>query len=169
MMTEQIVVSKTSKIYALVDELLAVVNEAVETQKPLHEVERDVLSQVLGIGRETVQLLLDNLGHGDVGEECELPDGRTLKRSEEPKTREYQSVFGCYTLKRYVYAQRKGQKAEFIPLDARLALPQSKFSYLLQDFDQHLAMEESFAQTASTIERILGVRQQAEQKKSDRG
>jgi len=159
MMTERIVVSKTSKIYALVDELLAVVNEAVETQKPLHEVERDVLSQVLGIGRETVQLLLDNLGHGNVGEQCELPDGRRLQRCEEPKTREYQSVFGPYTLKRYVYAQRQGQKAEFIPLDARLALPESKFSYLLQDFDQHLAMEEPFAQTVGTVERILGVHQ----------
>jgi hypothetical protein len=159
MMTEQIVVSKTSKIYTLVDEMLGVINEAVEKQLPLHEVEKDVLSRALAMGREALQMLLDKLGHGDVGEECELPDGRTLKRSEEPKTREYQSVFGCFTLERYVYAQRPGQKAELIPLDARLALPQSKFSYLLQDFDQHLAMEESFAQTASTIERILGVRQ----------
>jgi hypothetical protein len=94
-----------------------------------------------------------------VGEQCELPDGRRLQRSQEPKTREYQSVFGPYTLKRYVYAQRKGQKAEFIPLDARLALPESKFSYLLQDFDQHLAMEEPFAQAAQSVERILGIRQ----------
>ncbi len=96
---------------------------------------------------------------GDIGEQCELPDGRMLTRSPEPKTREYQSVFGSFTLERYVYAQRPGQKAELIPLDARLALPESKFSYLLQDFDQHLAMEEPFAQAASTIERILGVRQ----------
>lgn len=159
MMPEQIVVSKTSKIYAMVDELLALVNEAVEGQKPLHEVERDVLSQVLGMGRETVQLLLDRLGPGDVGEQCQLPEGRMLQRSEDPQTREYQSVFGPFTLNRYVYVQRKGQQAELVPLDARLALPESKFSYLLQDFDQHLAMEAPFAQTTSTVERILGVRQ----------
>ena len=162
MMTEQIVVSKISKIYAMVDELLAAVNEAIEEQVPLHEIERDVLSRTLAMGGEALQMLFATLGHGDIGEQCELPDGRMLTRSPEPKTREYQSVFGSFALERYVYAQRPGQKAELIPLDARLALPESKFSYLLQDFDQHLAMEEPFAQAASTIERILGVRQHVE-------
>lgn len=159
MMAEQIVASKTSKIYAMVDELLELVDEALEDRAPLHEVEQGVLSRVLAIGRETIQRLLDELGRGDVGEQFPLPGGRTLKRSEEPKTREYQSVFGVFTLERYVYARRSGQKAELIPLDARLALPQSKFSYLLQDFDQHLAIEEPFAQASRTVERILGVRQ----------
>lgn len=159
MMTEQIVASKASKIYAKVGQLLELVNKAVEGQIPLHEFEKDVLSQALSIGGETMRLFLNTLGHGNVGEQCQLPDGRTLKRSEEPITRGYQSVFGLFTLERYTYAQRKGQKAELIPLDARLALPESKFSYLLQDFDQHLNMEEPFAQTARTVERILGVRQ----------
>jgi hypothetical protein len=159
MMAEQIVASKTSKIYAMVDELLELVDEAIEDRAPLHEVEQGVLSRVLAIGRETIQRLLDELGRGDVGEQFPLPGGRTLKRSEEPKTREYQSVFGVFTLERYVYARRNGQRAELIPLDARLALPQSKFSYLLQDFDQHLAVEEPFAQASRTVERILGVRQ----------
>jgi hypothetical protein len=159
MMTQQIVVSKTSKIYAMVGELLELVDAAVEKQTPLHEVEGDVLTQVLALGREAVGYVLEKLGSGDVGEECQLPDGRTLKRSEQPKTREYQSVFGLFTLERYVYAQRKGQKAEFIPVDARLALPESKFSYLLQDFDQHLSMEQPFAQVGQTIERILGLGQ----------
>lgn len=159
MMTQQIVISKTSKIQALVGKLLELVDQAVENQRPLHEVEKDVLSHVLDIGGEAIQLVFDKLGVGDVGETCQLPDGRTLQRSEEPKTREYQSVFGCFTLERYVYAQRKGQKAEFIPVDARLALPESKFSYLLQDFDQHLGMEQPFAQVSQTIERILGLGQ----------
>lgn len=48
---------------------------------------------------------------------------------------------------------------ELVPLDARLQLPDSKFSYLLQDFDQHLTMEEPFQQVAETIARILDVRQ----------
>jgi hypothetical protein len=159
MMTEQIVADKRSKIHAMVDELLNVVDAAVEDHTPLHEVEKDLLPRVLRVGGEAVGLLLDKLGHGNVGHECPLPDGRTLKRSAELKAREYQSVFGTFTLQRYVYAQREGQKAELIPLDARLALPESKFSYLLQDFDQHLAMEQPFEQVSSTIERILGIGQ----------
>jgi hypothetical protein len=36
---------------------------------------------------------------------------------------------------------RKGQKIEHVPLDAKLNLPESKFSYLLQDWDQSLIVE----------------------------
>jgi len=64
-----------------------------------------------------------------------------------------------FKIERYVYAQREGQKAELVPLVARLALPESKFSCLLQDFDQHLTMETPFQQVSNTIERILGLRQ----------
>lgn len=159
MMTEQIISSKTSKIYAAVNGLIEVVSKAVDEHTPLHEVEHNVLRRVLQIGGEAIGMLLNILGQGNVGEECKLADGRTLKRSEDPKTRPYLSVFGPFTLERYVYFQREGQKAEFIPLDARLALPESKFSYLLQDFDQHLTMEEPFEQVSGTIERILGISQ----------
>lgn len=159
MMTEQIVSSKTSKIYAAVNGLIELVNKAVDEQTPLHQVEHDVLRRVLQIGGEAIGMLLNMLGQGNVGEECQLADGRTLKRSDDPQTRPYLSVFGPFTLERYVYFQREGQKAEFIPLDARLALPESKFSYLLQDFDQHLTMEEPFGQVSATIERILGISQ----------
>ncbi len=159
MMTDPIVAAKASKIYALVDQLLGLVDRALDEQMPLHEFERTALPQVLAVGYEAVQLLLDRLGPGDVGEQCQLEDGRTLKRLPELKTCEYQSVFGLFVLQRYAYAQRKGQRAELIPLDARLSLPESKFSYLLQDFDQHMTMEQPFDRVAGTIERILGLRQ----------
>lgn len=159
MMTDQIVTAKVSEICALIDELLVSVDKAVENQTPLHEIEENVLRSVLEIGRNVLQRLFDTLGLGDVGEEFTLPGGRTLKRSKEPKTREYQSVFGTFTLKRYVYSQREGQKAELIPLDAHLALPEGKSSYLLQDFTQHLAMEVPFQQVSTIIGRILGVEQ----------
>jgi len=159
MMTELIVAAKKSAIYAMVDELVGGLNQALAEGRPLHEIERDVLSQVLSIGREAIGGVLEAVGDGDLGEQVELPEGRTLKRSEEPRTREYLSVFGGFTITRYVYFQRKGQAAELIPVDARLALPESKFSYLLQDFDQHLSMEEPFAQVLATIERILDLPQ----------
>jgi hypothetical protein len=62
-------------------------------------------------------------------------------------------------VERYVYAQRLGQKIEFAELDARLALPESKFSYLLQDWDQNFSMEQPFAKVSQTVERILGLQQ----------
>jgi lysophospholipid acyltransferase (LPLAT)-like uncharacterized protein len=44
-------------------------------------------------------------------------------------------------------------------LDNRLQLPASVFSYLLQDWDQSLAMEQPFGQVSQTIERILKLKQ----------
>ena len=159
MMSQSIVASKTAKIYEAVEVLLDSVNAAVEDRIPLHKFEKSILQQVLKIGGHAVQMVFDKLGHGDLGAQLQLPDGSTLKRSEELKQREYVSPFGAFSVERYVYAQREGQKAQLIPVDARLALPESKFSYLLQDFDQHLAMEEPFAKVAGSIERILDISQ----------
>ena len=104
-------------------------------------------------------MLVDCLGNGDVGPEYQLPEGSTVKRSEEPQSREYVSIFGKIDIQRYVYAQRQGQAIEFVAIDARLALPAGKFSYLLQDWDQSFAVEQPFGQTAKTVQRILGLTQ----------
>jgi hypothetical protein len=56
--------------------------------------------------------------------------------------RPYVSIFGPVQIERFVYAERKGQAIAFVELDARLALPDSKFSYLLQDWDQSFVMEQ---------------------------
>lgn len=159
MMTQEIIAAKSAKVQAAVGELLQIVAQAVDQHLPAHVVERSVLKTALSVGRAAMELFFDHLGVGDVGESCRLLDGRILKRLEEMRNRSYQTVFGTFELQRYVYATREGQKAELIPLDARLQLPASKFSYLLQDFDQHLTMEEPFEQVAETLERILDVRQ----------
>lgn len=107
----------------------------------------------------TLQLLVDCLGNGDVGEVHRLPDGSCLKRSETPQPRPYVSIFGALNIEQYVYAQREGQAIEFAPIAARLALPQGKFSYLLQDWDQNFAMEQPFERVSQTIQRILELHQ----------
>jgi hypothetical protein len=94
-----------------------------------------------------------------VGETAQLPEGRTVKRLEETHSREYTSVFGEFQLDRYVYGRGEGRRIEMIPLDARLAMPESKFSYLLQDWDQSLTMEEPFEKVSSVVQRILGLNQ----------
>jgi hypothetical protein len=159
MMTQDIVAAKSAKLMKRMLELLEIVSGAIDHHIPAHEVEVSVLSTVLSIGHDTMQLLFDQLGAGDVGETCLLNDGRILKRLEELKSRSYQTVFGTFELERHAYASREGQKAELIPLDARLSLPASKFSFLLQDFNQHLATEEPFEKVADSLERILNVSQ----------
>ena len=69
------------------------------------------------------------------------------------------SIFGEFHLKRVVYGSREKQKIEFVPLDNRLQLPESVFSYVLQDWDQSLCVEEAFQQASATMRRILEVKQ----------
>ena len=106
-------------------------------------------------------------GDGDVGETVEMPDGRELRRLHEPHRRTYRSIFGPFTLSRYVYGTREGQRIDFVPLDARLELPESEYSYVLQDWAGTLWVEHAFARTAQTLETILGLSASGRQSGAD--
>jgi hypothetical protein len=86
-----------------------------------------------------------------------MPDGRELKRLKESHTRSYQSIFGEFQVSRTAYGTREGQVIEFVPLDARLQLPESEYSYVLQDWAQALGVEHAFARTAEVLRMILGL------------
>ena len=123
----------------------------------LHEIEKKVFEQLLKMGRQMLGIVFDQCGLGDMGERVSLDDGRQVKRLPEPHTKAYLSIFGSFDVKRYVYGSREGQKIEYIPLDAHLQLPRHKFSYLLQDWDQSLAVESPYQQVSETLERIFGL------------
>jgi len=159
MMPQELIAAKSQELHQIVDKVLTIVSDAVREQVPLHEVEGKVYRVYLQAGRAAVQLLVDCLGNGDVGEEHQLPDGTMLKRSAEPQPRPYLSIFGELDIQRYVYAERKGQAIRFAAVDARLALPESKFSYLLQDWDQNFAREQPFGRVSQAIEKILELNQ----------
>jgi hypothetical protein len=156
MMAKEMVAAKREELHAIVDELLGIVSESVEERVPIHKVELKAFRKLLQAGHTIVQLLVDCQGSGDVGETCDLPDAKTVKRSKEPHPRPYVSIFGPLHIERYVYAVREGQRVEFCAVDARLALPASKFSYLLQDWDQSFAMEQPFGKVVQTVKKILG-------------
>lgn len=159
MIAKEALSAKTEELNSYVDRLSTLVSQAVQEHTPVHEVEEQTLRVVLELGRATLQMLFDVLGPGDVGESVQLPDGRTIRRLDEMHARPYLSVFGEFQLERYVYARSEKRKIEFVPLDTRLALPESKFSYLLQDWDQSLAVEEPFAKVSDVIQKILGLEQ----------
>jgi hypothetical protein len=85
---------------------------------------------------------LDCHGSGDLGPTLTLPNGEQVNRLDELHTRQYVSIFGRFDLKRVAYGTRESQALVFVPLDNRLQLPESDFSYLLQDWDQELAVEQ---------------------------
>jgi len=67
------------------------------------------------------------------------------------------SIFGELRIERFVYAVREGQKVEYAPLDQRLGLPASEFSYVLEDWQQRLCVQESYGEAVTSLATLLGV------------
>lgn len=157
MMTQEAVVGNLTQLIELTEGLQAFVRQAAEEGTAAHEVEREVWQRVLAMGRQAMGQFFHAQGDGDVGNSIEMPDGQQWQRLDELHRRMYQSIFGAFELQRAVYGTREGQKIEFVPLDARLELPQSEFSYVLQDWAQSLDVDHAFARTAETLQMIFGL------------
>jgi hypothetical protein len=157
--TDSLGVLKTELTQQLVPQILELLAAALAEGQPIHEVENGLWDLALQVGRRALGVFLDCHGTGDLGPAMTLSDGREVQRLEKLHSRRYVSIFGPFVLQRTAYGSREGQALEFVPLDQRLQLPESVFSYVLQDWDQALAMEQPFAQVNQTIERILKLKQ----------
>ena len=135
--------------------ILGFVQTAFQQGRTAHEVETGLWERIRKLGHGVYGAWLNLFGDGDAGDRIVLDDGREVRRLEALHRREIQNVFGFFELRRAVYATREGQKIAAVPLDERLGLPQGRHSYLLQDWEQHLAVEVPFATDSKTLSRIL--------------
>jgi hypothetical protein len=159
MLAHQAELGNAPSLDSLLASLVAFVRQAAHDALPAHEVERQLFSRVLALGREAFSLFLRLQGRGDLGEQLTLPDGRAVRRLDQAHDRPYRGVFGDFALTRACYGSREGQRIDFVPLDDRLRLPDGDYSYLLQEWDATLGCECAFARVAATIEGMLGVGQ----------
>lgn len=150
---------KNADLLNILDELRSYLHDAAHEGTALHAVEHAVWREVLKLGATLLGQFFELVGPGDLGESITLPDGRVCQRLDAVHERRYVSVFGEFQLQRHVYGSREGQKIEFVPLDNRLQLPEGAFSYLLQDWDQSLCVEQAFSQAGQTLQRMLGLKQ----------
>jgi hypothetical protein len=157
--SESLSVLKMELTQLVVPQIVDLLAQALAEGRPIHEVESGLWDLVLQAGRRALAAFLDAHGTGDLGETVTLPDGQQADRLAKLHERRYVSLFGPFTLARTVYGSREGQALEFVPLDNRLQLPQGPFSYVLQDWDQALAVEQPFGQVSQTIARMLKLKQ----------
>lgn len=132
------------------------VEKAVKDTWRIDQVERELFTQLLEVGRTLLQAFVVAQGDGDVGEEVDR-DGRRLRRVRDHHARRYLSIFGELSIQRSVYAVREGQKIEYAPLDERLSLPASEFSYVLQDWQQRLCVQDSYGEAVKSLRTLLGI------------
>ena len=158
-MTDEKDVLKSERLEQQFEQLQDLVRLAAKDGQPIHEVERGLWRQLLQMGHELLEQFLRLQGNGDRGETVTLPTGEELHRLENLHERRYVSIFGEFGLQRVVYGSREKQKIDFVPLDNRLQLPASVFSYVLQDWNQSLCVEEAFGQASATMWRMLELKQ----------
>jgi len=159
MISSEQTVGKSERIVEAAGQLNAYVQHAASQGIAAHEVERRILDHALQIGRTAMGMYFELQGTGDLGESLTLPNGDVVKRLKKLHARPYVSIFGEFELQRVVYGSREGQKIEFVPLDTRVLLPEGKFSYLLQEWDQMISTQEPFGKACSFLQAILGLEQ----------
>jgi hypothetical protein len=143
------------EVYAQLNQLVQWVCQSTGDGSSAYAVERGLFEKVLALGKTLFQAFLALVGPGDFGESVTLDDGRVVHRAADQHPRRQVTVFGEFTISRWVYAQRQNAKFEFIPTDQRLQLPVGDVSYLLQEWDQLLGVEQAFGQVREVMEAIL--------------
>jgi hypothetical protein len=144
---------KVAKVFS---EVLNKVQRAAERSVAVHEVEEMTWSGLIETGRETVIAYIEEQAKELPRPEVIEHEGKTLQRLPEQRTRPYVSAFGPTPFARDVYATRETQRQEVVPLDAKLGMPESDTSYLLQKWSGTQFVKESYKESRITLEGILG-------------
>jgi hypothetical protein len=156
-MAKKLALHNIPELDELQNNLKDYLRQAAIKATPVHEVEKCVFSTVLAIGKQGLNYFFMAQGDGNVGEMLSLEEGKEAKRLDKG-TRYYQSIFGEFKLERYRYGTREGQKITVVPFDTRLALPESDYGFLLQEWSQMMAVEVPFKTTAMFLERIFPIK-----------
>lgn len=144
------------KLDGLLDGLRQMVDTAARGGEALDSVERSVFAGLLKTGFLLIQQYIALQGDGDVGEQIETDEGKTLQRSETPKTAIVRTVFGEHEFEQYQYAPGVNKKNELLPISARMELPAQRWSYFLQEISQVFSVDQAYNQAADSLARIFG-------------
>lgn len=143
-------------------QLVTYLESAAKDPTSTDEVERKLFDGLLALGRELFGAFLKSVGNGDIGVEVTLErpgeEPRTIKRLAGEHKRRLRTVFGEFVLSRCVYGTGEKKAIEFVPIDQRLTLPESEVSYLLQEWSQLLAIDQSYGATQDIIQSILKIK-----------
>jgi hypothetical protein len=120
--------------------------------REIHEVEEGIYRMLLRLGRILLELFVVAVGTGKMGQTLVAADGNTYRYAG-TSARRYLSIFGEITILRAHYV-RQGSAGLF-PLDARLNLPERKYSYVLQNWMSSQTVETSFESASAWVKKHL--------------
>ncbi len=123
----------------------------------VYAIERGLLERLLALGRQLLTLFLVVRARASDHTPRLDPKGRSLPYHSE-KRRSYLSIFGLIKFARpYFYVRAAGSALSASPLDAELGLPLDRYSDLVREMSESLAVEVPYQKTASFFERFFGL------------
>lgn len=120
-----------------------------------YQIEQAIFAKVMQIGLTAMKCYFAEKGTGDVGDELVFDDGTVATKSKGLCERAYFSVFGKFSVPRTVY--RAYARPGVMPLDAQADLPERCYSYLLQEWMDHLSIRNVFKESEVTLTKLLGI------------
>jgi len=144
---------KVAKAFSAV---LNKLQRSAERGEAVHVVEEMSWSGLIEVGREMIVGYIRKQAEDIPRPEVIEHEGKNLHRLPERRVREYVSAFGPTPFARDVYATRETQRQEVVPLDAKLGMPESDTSYLLQKWSGTQFVKESYKESRVTLAGILG-------------
>lgn len=138
------------------DHLRRSVREAAKQGHSFDQTERSVQEALRKLGCQAMQFFLSMQGNGDLGDEVTTDNESVLKRSEKTATTHIRSIFGMHTFEEFTYAPGKNKTIQLRPVSARMQLPPTRWSFLLQEISQAFCAEVAFNQAADHLELVFG-------------
>jgi hypothetical protein len=143
-------------IDTITSQLKQAIGDAAANGETFDSVERKARDAAFQIGNQALELFIRLQGDGDLGPETTTSEGKTLRRSEETTTTTIRSIFGTHRFEQFTYAAGPKQAIKLRPISARMSLPARKWSYLLQEFSQMLAVDSAYEQAMDNLGKLLG-------------
>jgi hypothetical protein len=121
--------------------------------KSIGEVEEEIYTKILELGRRLIQEHVDARGDGHVGEALCREDGKRLSHKR-LGTRHLETLFGEVEVERMGYSDR-GESSIF-PKDRQMALPEKVYSYPVQQKGCREAIRGSYDEIDETLSEYTG-------------
>jgi hypothetical protein len=145
-----------SEILSCVQQLLDAAKGAARQGDSFDSLERAVWGIVRQMGFSALDLFVRLQGDGDLGSTLRTAEGSTLRRSEAPAECTIRSIFGRHVFSQYTYSAGTNKAIELRPVNARMSLPQARWSYLLQEYSQLFCVEQAFGLAAQNMATVFG-------------
>lgn len=132
------------------------VRSAAKSAESFDSVEREIHKTLFAIGHQAVNLFISLQGDGDLGQMLTTESGETFFRSPRKNSSVIRSIFGTHQFEQFSYSPGPKKAIALRPVSARMSLPKHRWSYLLQQWTQMLAVDSAYQQAMDNLQVILG-------------